>query len=189
MADQKGFDLIAEILPRMAQQTDAQWVMLGSGDRKYEKLLERLAHEHPERIAVKIGFSNELAHKIEAGVDMFLMPSRYEPCGLNQLYSLKYGAVPIVRETGGLADTVTNATDSTLAEGTANGFSFSDTSSYALSMAVDRALQAYTQPEIWVKLVHNGMQQDWSWDRTAQAYSDLYERTRALACEPEPIGV
>jgi starch synthase len=123
---------------------------------------------------VRIGFSNELAHRIEAGADMFLMPSRYEPCGLNQLYSLKYGAVPVVRETGGLADTVTNATDATLAEGTANGFSFSDASSFALQMAIDRAFRAYHQPEIWRQLVTTGMRQDWSWDRSASLYAELY---------------
>ena len=184
LADQKGFDLVAELLPRMVSQHEVQWVLLGSGDRRYEQLVERLAAEHPDRVAVRIGFSNELAHRIEAGADMFLMPSRYEPCGLNQLYSLKYGAVPIVRETGGLADTITDTTDATLANGTANGFSFADASAYALSMTVDRALRAYASPEIWVKLVRTGMQQDWSWDRSAQAYAELYERTRAMAAEP-----
>ncbi|MGL4513122.1 MAG: glycogen synthase GlgA [Lacipirellulaceae bacterium] len=187
LADQKGFDLIADVLPRLAKQSDAQWVLLGTGDQRYEALLTRLASEHPDRVAVRIGFSNELAHRIEAGADMFLMPSRYEPCGLNQLYSLKYGAVPIVRETGGLADTVTNATDATLAAGTANGFSFGDASSYALQMAIDRACRAYHQPETWRQLVTTGMRQDWSWDRSAGLYTELYGKAanraahRALA--------
>ena len=184
MADQKGFDLIAELLPRLASQIEAQWVLLGTGDQHYEQLLERIAREHPEKVAVRIGFSNELAHRIEAGADMFLMPSRYEPCGLNQLYSLKYGAAPIVRETGGLADTVTNASESALMNGMANGFSFSDASSYALSMAIDRACRAYAQPELWRRLIETGMRQDWSWDRSAQGYVELYQRTVEKAAAP-----
>ncbi|TWT90985.1 Glycogen synthase [Pseudobythopirellula maris] len=181
LADQKGFDMIAEILPRWAEQVDAQWVLLGSGDRHYHDLLERLAAQYPERIAVRLGFSNELAHRIEAGADMFLMPSRYEPCGLNQLYSLKYGAVPIVRETGGLADTITNATERSIADHSANGYSFADASAYALSMTVDRACRAYHVPELWEQLVTTGMRQDWSWGRSAQRYVELYEQTRARA--------
>ncbi|TWT46432.1 glycogen synthase GlgA [Botrimarina hoheduenensis] len=184
LADQKGFDLIAEVLPRMAQSLDAQWVLLGSGDPHYEQLLQRLAAEMPERVAVRIGFSNELAHRIEAGADMYLMPSRYEPCGLNQMYSLKYGAVPIVRETGGLADTIVNTTESTLAAGNANGFSFADASAYALSMAIDRAVRVYRQPDVWRQLVTTGMEQDWSWDRSAGQYAELYKR--AMDCVGAP---
>lgn len=184
LADQKGFDLIAEVLPRMASQNEAQWVLLGTGEPHYEQMMQRLAAEHPERVAARVGFSNELAHRIEAGADMFLMPSRYEPCGLNQMYSLKYGAVPIVRETGGLADTITNTNETTLQEGTANGFSFADASSYALSTAIDRALRAYERPDVWRQLVTTGMRQDWSWDRSARQYVELYERTRAKAPQP-----
>ncbi|MEM1305537.1 MAG: glycogen/starch synthase, partial [Planctomycetota bacterium] len=165
LADQKGFDLIADILPRWAEQVDAQWIMLGTGEQHYHDMLQRLAAEHPERVAVQIGFSNELAHRIEAGADIFLMPSRYEPCGLNQMYSLKYGTVPVVRETGGLADTITNTSPETLARGTANGFSFADASGYALSMSIDRALQAYRDPGTWDQLIQTGMRQDWSWAR------------------------
>lgn len=177
LAEQKGFDLIIDGLPRMAEQLDAQWIMLGTGDQHYEDSLRNLAAKYPDRIAVKIGFSNELAHRIEAGADMFLMPSRYEPCGLNQLYSLKYGTVPIVRQTGGLADTITNASDATLADGTANGFSFADASSYALSLAIDRAFQAYKTPDMWHKIVSTGMNQDWSWNRSAVEYAKLYAET------------
>lgn len=184
LADQKGFDLISDVLPRLASSLDAQWVMLGTGEPHYEQMMQRLASEHPERVAVRVGFSNELAHRIEAAADMFLMPSRYEPCGLNQMYSLKYGAVPIVRETGGLADTITNATETTLADGTANGFSFADASAYALSIAIDRAVRAYRTPEVWQKIVETGMRQDWSWDRSAQQYVELYQRT--LQKRPEP---
>ncbi|QDT70430.1 Glycogen synthase [Planctomycetes bacterium MalM25] len=184
LADQKGFDLIAEVLPRLAQSLDAQWVLLGTGEPHYEDMMQRLAAEHSDRVAVRVGFSNELAHQIEAGADIFLMPSRYEPCGLNQMYSLKYGTVPLVRETGGLADTITNTTESTLADGSANGFSFADASSYALSMAIDRATRAYHQPDVWRQLVETGMRQDWSWDRSARQYVELYERTLAKASSP-----
>lgn len=181
LADQKGFDLISDVMPRLAESLEVQWVLLGTGEPHYEQMMLRLAAEHPERVAVRVGFSNELAHRIEAGADMFLMPSRYEPCGLNQMYSLKYGAVPIVRETGGLADTITNATEYTLADRTANGFSFADASAYALSMVIDRAVRAYRQPDVWRQIVETGMNQDWSWDRSARQYVELYERTMAKA--------
>jgi len=184
LADQKGFDLISDVMPRLAESLDAQWALLGTGDPYYEGMMQRLAHEHPERVAVRVGFSNELAHRIEAGADMFLMPSRYEPCGLNQMYSLKYGAVPIVRETGGLADTITNASEATIADGSANGFSFADASAYALSMAIDRAVRAYRDPSVWERLVETGMRQDWSWGRSARQYVDLYQQTLAERREP-----
>ena len=124
LADQKGFDLVADVIRQWAETSPIQWVILGTGDPHYHELLAGLAQRRPDRVAVRLGFSNELAHRIEAGADIFLMPSRYEPCGLNQLYSLKYGTVPVVHATGGLADTITNLTDETLADGTANGFSF-----------------------------------------------------------------
>ncbi len=174
LAEQKGFDLIADVLPRWAQQMDVQWVLLGTGDQRYHDLLARLQREFPDRVAVRLGFSNELAHRIEAGADMFLMPSRYEPCGLNQMYSLQYGAVPIVRATGGLADTVTNCTPESLADGTANGFSFEEASSQALSEAIDRGCRTYQDPGTWDRLVQTGMRQDWSWQRSARRYQELY---------------
>ena len=124
LADQKGFDLVAQLIPQWAASSPAQWVILGTGEPHYHELFAELAEQHPDKVAVRLGFSNELAHRIEAGADIFLMPSRYEPCGLNQLYSLKYGTVPVVHATGGLADTITNLSDETLAAGTANGFSF-----------------------------------------------------------------
>ena len=114
LADQKGFDLIARVMQQWAEkEADAQWVILGTGDQKYHEVLGQLAADHPQKMAVKLAFSNELAHQIEAGADMFLMPSQYEPCGLNQLFSLKYGTVPVVRATGGLADTVVNTSPKT----------------------------------------------------------------------------
>ncbi len=184
LADQKGFDLISESMQQLTEKLDAQWVMLGSGDQRYEDILRNLAGRYPDRVAVKIGFSNELAHRIEAGSDIFLMPSRYEPCGLNQLYSLKYGTVPLVRETGGLADTVTNTCDATLANNTANGFSFADPSTYALSLAIERAYGAYHNPNNWNQIITTGMAQDWSWDRSAVEYAKLYSVTSAALCQP-----
>jgi starch synthase len=116
---------------------------------------------------------------IEASADMFLMPSRFEPCGLNQLYSLKYGTVPIVRSTGGLVDTVTNATDDTLSNGTATGFSFHDYSAFALSETLRRAVGYFTRNDVWDRIVTTGMKQDWSWGRSAKQYVALYEQTLA----------
>jgi starch synthase len=138
-----------------------------------------LSQRHPLKVGVKFEFSERLAHLIEAGADMFVMPSRYEPCGLSQLYSMKYGTVPIVRATGGLVDTVVNATDENLASGTATGFTFHDYSSFALSETLRRAAAMFARPDDWAKLVANGMQQDWSWGRSAREYTALYERMLA----------
>jgi starch synthase len=124
-------------------------------------------------------FSDALAHQIEAGADMFVMPSRYEPCGLNQLYSLKYGTVPIVRATGGLVDTIADASEAALAAGTATGFRFSEYSPLGLAEALDRACQAFAKPEVWRKIVATGMAQDWSWAASARSYADLYRATAA----------
>jgi len=180
LADQKGFDLIARVMRDWAeQQIDAQWVILGTGDPKFHTLLGDLAEQFPERIAVRLEFSNELAHVIEAGADMFLMPSQYEPCGLNQLYSLQYGTVPVVRETGGLNDTVTNAHEETIENGSATGFTFYDYTAYALSETLHRACGVYHSPDTWAQIVETGMREDWSWNRSAAEYRELYERTLA----------
>lgn len=178
-ADQKGFDLAAQIIPQWAANSPAQWVILGTGEPHYHELFTRLAHEHPEKVAVKLSFSNEWAHRIEAGADIFLMPSRYEPCGLNQLYSLKYGTVPVVHATGGLADSITNLTDETLTAGTANGFSFDTYDSTALNNTLGRACQTFANRPVWEQLMRTGMRQDWSWARSACEYERLY--TRLLA--------
>jgi starch synthase len=178
---QKGIDLLPDVLPKLLQERDVRFVALGSGEAQYERFMHELQQRFPGRVVFYSGYSEELAHFIEAAADIFLMPSLYEPCGLNQMYSLKYGAVPIVRETGGLADTITNTTESTLADRTANGFSFADASAYALSMVIDRAVRAYRQPEVWRQIVETGMNQDWSWDRSARQYVELYERTMAKA--------
>ncbi len=181
LADQKGFDLVARVMQQWAGQYDVQWVILGTGEPKYHQVLSQLAAEHPQRVAVRLEFSNELAHRIEAGADMFLMPSQYEPCGLNQLYSLKYGTVPVVRATGGLADTVVDANPQTLAQGTATGFGFKEYTSLALSEALQRACNAFADKSVWRQLIQTGMQQDWSWNQSAQRYVELYEQTRIRA--------
>jgi starch synthase len=142
-------------------------------------MFSRLAGEFPERVAVRLEFSNALAHRIEAAADMFLMPSQYEPCGLNQLYSLKYGTVPIVRATGGLADTVVDTNPQTLAKGTATGFSFGEYTSLGLSDTLYRACGAFADKPVWRQIAKTGMLQDWSWGRSAQRYVELYEQTCA----------
>jgi len=179
--DQKGFDLVAAVIPEWIGRSDVQWAILGKGEPKFHRLFTDLAHRFPEKVAVRLEFSDVLAHRIEAGADMFLMPSRFEPCGLNQMYSLKYGTVPVVRETGGLADTVTDATAESLAGGTANGFSFREDNAQALSETLQRACEAYRRPEVWNRLVAVGMQQDWSWRRSAAQYAELYGRTTGRA--------
>jgi starch synthase len=179
LTDQKGLDLMAEVIPQWVQTAEVQWGILGTGQPKYHRLLETLAERFPQKVAARLEFSNSLAHRIEAGADIFLMPSRFEPCGLNQLYSLKYGTVPVVRATGGLADTIIDTNDQTLAAGTANGFSFEEYSSLALSETLRRACDAYARPEVWNKLVATGMRQDWSWARSARQYVELYQATVA----------
>jgi starch synthase len=182
LADQKGLDLIVRVMQQWAAEGNAQWVILGTGEPRYHQLLGQLAKDHPDKIAVRLQFSDELAHRIEAGADIFVMPSQYEPCGLNQLYSLKYGTVPVVRATGGLADTVVNATPETMANGTATGFSFTEYTALALNGALRRAYELYnTDPAAWHNLIATGMRQDWSWYSSARKYSELYERTLSKA--------
>jgi starch synthase len=181
LVDQKGLDLVAAVIQEWIRTSDVQWVILGTGDAKYHQLLSTLAERHPNKVIARLSFSDPLAHRIEAGADMFLMPSRYEPCGLNQLYSLKYGAIPVVRATGGLADTITDATRETLAAGTATGFSFREYEALALSETLKRAMEAYAQPAIWSQLIATGMRQDWSWARSAQQYVELYQKISARA--------
>lgn len=178
LVEQKGVDLILAVLGNLFQQS-AQVVILGSGNKEFEQALVTLASHYPQRCHVKIGFSEALAHRIEAAADIFLMPSRYEPCGLNQIYSLRYGAVPIVRRTGGLADTVV---DISAGLDTATGFVFDDPSPAALLAALQRALALYTnKPQDWQQLVRNGMNQDFSWRQSAKAYLDLYRQALAHA--------
>jgi starch synthase len=175
LADQKGWDLVLELMRRWATEMDVQWVVLGTGEPFYHDALGHLARDFPQRIAARLEFSDPLAHRIEAGADMFLMPSRYEPCGLNQLYSLKYGTVPVVRATGGLVDTVADTTPETLAAGAATGFQFEAYNPSVLDATLRRAVETYWQnAAVWRQLIEAGMQQDWSWNNSAQRYLEVY---------------
>jgi starch synthase len=172
LADQKGFDLIAKAAPEMLAE-DLSIVILGAGERKYEKMFLEMAKLDSGKIRAKVAFDNTLAHKIEAGADMFLMPSRYEPCGLNQIYSLRYGTVPIVRATGGLDDTV-EAFDPETGSGT--GFKFQAYDGAAMLGAIREALAAYrNQPVVWRRMQMQGMTKDFSWRASAIEYARLYE--------------
>ena len=172
--DQKGFDLIAKICGDLPKENMAL-VALGTGEPKYEKLFQALAHHFPSRVAVKIAYDNTIAHKIEAGADIFLMPSRYEPCGLNQIYSLRYGTVPVVRATGGLDDTI-EAFDARSGRGT--GFKFDKYDGRALLECLRAALAAFDDAKAWRILQANGMAKDFSWKTSAAEYVKLYERAR-----------
>jgi starch synthase len=174
LTEQKGFDLISAAAGDL-MAFDATWVMLGSGERRFEEQWRALAVQYPDRVSTEIGFDERRAHLIEAGSDLFLMPSRFEPCGLNQLYSLRYGTVPIVRATGGLNDTVQDA-DESAAGGT--GFKFSDYTPGALVDTVRRALAAYRDADRWQAIQRRGMREDHSWDASAAEYVKLYGRAR-----------
>lgn len=169
--DQKGFDLISEGIESILAMNPL-FVVLGSGKPKYETLLQRIAGTNPQQFGLRLAFDNKLAHKIEAGADLFLMPSRYEPCGLNQLYSLKYGTVPVVRATGGLDDTVEPYDPST---GRGTGFKFHEYTASAMAAAVHDALEVYKDREAWHRLMRAGMTKDFSWGASARQYVKLYE--------------
>jgi starch synthase len=173
MAAQKGFDITFDALPRALLERDFALVGLGSGEARYEEFFASLQQRFPGRVLFHRGYSDELAHWIEAVSDVFLMPSLYEPCGLNQMYSLRYGTVPLVRRTGGLADTVQHY-DRATRRGT--GIVFDDFSAAAFAQALAHALKLYGQPDHWRALVANGMRQDFSWTRQGGMYVDLYER-------------
>jgi starch synthase len=185
--EQKGVDLILEVMPDLLSRGGIQLVMLGEGETALEQGMQELANNHPGSCAVKIGYDEELAHRIEAGCDSFLMPSRYEPCGLNQLYSLRYGTVPIVHRTGGLADTVTDVAPATVLENSATGFVFDQPDAASLRDAVERAVEFYRRPGVWwEKLALSGMQQDFSWDNSANRFIEIY----CMAIDhPSPIPV
>jgi starch synthase len=172
LADQKGFDLVSEGFERFLS-LGVQYVLLGTGERKYHELFSHLAEKYPDSFSVKIIYDNALAHLIEAGSDMFLMPSRYEPCGLNQLYSLRYGTVPIVRAVGGLDDTIRDDEGSSQSR---TGFKFHDYTVDAMIQAVERALASYRNPPEWNSLVRRCMDQDFSWEKSAREYKTLYEK-------------
>lgn len=181
--DQKGFDLIAEVADELMEE-DLCITALGTGEARYELLFRELAARFPARFAARIAYDNVLAHKIEAGADMFLMPSRYEPSGLNQLYSLKYGTVPIVRATGGLDDTIEPFDPRT---GRGNGFKFREYEGRALLAAVREALRCFRDQKAWRRLMLNGMTQDFSWKTSAADYLRLYQQAREARI-PRAVG-
>jgi starch synthase len=169
-ATQKGFDFIVEIMDRLVQQ-NMVLVMLGKGEEYYEKLLTEMATRYPNKMRVLVKYDDVLAHKVEAGSDIFLMPSRYEPCGLNQIYSLKYGTIPVVRATGGLEDTIDEQPF-----GGGNGFKFWGYSAAALMDALERALDTFKNKDEWTQMMRRGMAQDFSWENPAHEYVRVYER-------------
>lgn len=170
LVEQKGYDLVLEILDDLIK-LNVQFILLGSGEKAVEKKFETLQKKYSHQMGVFFGFDNELAHLIEAGSDLFLMPSRYEPCGLNQMYSMRYGTIPVVRAIGGLDDTVEDYTGG----GKGTGFKFEKYDAKELLKAIQRALKVYQQPEEWKKLMRNGMQKDFSWEHSAKKYVNLYK--------------
>ena len=180
LVDQKGLDLLVSAMEGFIKR-DVQFVLLGTGEEKYHQVFRELGKKYPEQLGIHIVFDAKMAKRIYAGADLFLIPSRYEPCGLGQLISFRFGTVPLVRETGGLADTVQNFDPKT---GQGNGFVFKDYEPKAFLEAVDRALEVYSNPKLWVELVKNGMQADFSWRASAKQYVNLYEKV-----EKKPIEV
>jgi starch synthase len=176
---QKGWDLLAAVADQLLER-DAQLVVLGDGRSKYHAILEELARRYAGKFWAYLGFDDDLAHQIQAGADILLMPSLFEPCGLNQLYSLAHGTPPLVRGTGGLADTVVDANPETLANGTATGFVFSDPTPQALWETIKRALALWPDRGQWLRLMKTGMSADWSWERSAREYGQLYEEIQAI---------
>jgi starch synthase len=175
MVDQKGFDLLEAAAPALLS-LDATYLIVGSGDPRYQDFWRQLADARPDRVGAFIGFDERRAHLVEAGSDLFLMPSRFEPCGLNQMYSLRYGTVPVVRAVGGLVDTVRPFSSRT---GQGTGFLFADYHPDALLDAVQGALAVWENPRAWRRLQRNGMRKDFSWERSAAEYVKMYKRVMA----------
>ncbi len=174
LAEQKGVDLLIVIMDDLMKR-DLQLVILGIGDEKYHQMLKEAVPKYNSKLSVNIMFDNKLAHEIETGADIFLMPSKYEPCGLNQMYSLRYGTIPVVRETGGLADTIIDANDENLKNGTATGFTMKGYFAAELLFSIDRALEMYKSKPQWSALIRNAMKQDWSWEKSAYKYVELFQ--------------
>lgn len=170
LSPQKGMDLLLDVLDAILA-LDAQFILLGTGDPPLHAAFEALRARHPARVGLRLGFDEALSHQIEAGADIFLMPSRYEPCGLNQMYSLAYGTIPVVRATGGLDDTIQPYSEETM---TGNGFKFADPSPEALGASLRHAVALFRQPDRWARLVQNAMACDFSWERSAREYERLY---------------
>lgn len=181
LASQKGWSLILPTMRQWLSTIDVQWVVLGTGQSEYENALRQLNRTFPGRVSANLQFSDALAHQIEAGADIFLMPSQYEPCGLNQMYSMAYGTVPVVRRTGGLADTVIDASAENMSAGRATGFTFEGFAQHQMEHALARAVHLHQKyPQEWQALVTRGMNQDWSWQASARRYIELYERAAVL---------
>ena len=176
LVDQKGLDLVLQALPELLKQ-EMQLVVLGTGDKYYEQLFSNAARDFPQKIAVNIRFSESLAHKIYAGADIFLMPSRSEPCGIGQLIAMRYGAVPVVRETGGLKDTVQAYDEKT---GSGTGFCFAEYTSVAMMHALQQALVVFQKKTVWRKLLRSGMKCDYSWKHSAEQYKKIYEKLQEV---------
>ncbi len=172
LADQKGFDLLAEIIEDLFG-LDVGFVLLGTGEQKYHDLFNQIGRKYPRKAGIRIAYDDRLAHKIEAGADFFLMPSRYEPCGLNQIYSLRYGTIPVVRATGGLEDTIIPYNPAT---GKGNGFKFVRYEAREFLRQIKAALQIYQRPDQWKQMVRNAMTADFSWRRSAESYVELYRK-------------
>jgi starch synthase len=172
LAEQKGLDILIPALHEMLH-APLRYVLLGSGNAAYEHALRQLHRRHPDKVAIRIGFDEGLSHRIEAACDIYLMPSRYEPSGLNQMYSLRYGTIPVVRATGGLDDSVIDANESVAR---ANGIKFHEYSAGALAQGIRKALALYRTPSLLRQYRHNAMAADFSWARTAAQYVALYQR-------------
>ncbi|EGW40523.1 glycogen synthase GlgA [Desulfosporosinus sp. OT] len=171
LVDQKGLDLLSYVIEEILE-LDVQIVILGTGEIQYERMLRYFASKYPEKLAIRLEFSDELAHQIYAGADMFLMPSRFEPCGISQMIAMRYGTIPIVRETGGLKDTVMPYNE---LNGTGNGFSFLNYNAHELLFTVQHALKLYQEEQLWNNLRQNALTSDFGWDRSANAYIEIYE--------------
>jgi starch synthase len=186
MTSQKGFDLLRDTLPELLAERDARLAVLGSGEPQYERVFAELAERFPQRVLYRNGYDEPLAHWIEGASDVFLMPSRYEPCGLNQMYSLRYGTIPIVRNTGGLADSVQHFDPIT---GRGTGILFNDFDANAMRWALDQAFDWYADPLLWEKLMRNAMRADFSWERQGAEYVRLFERLARGATQPTARSV
>ena len=181
LVEQKGVDMVVDAIPQIIAEANARFVLIGTGHAYFEARLQQLSEEYPDRVFVTIGYDETKAHLLEAGCDLFLMPSRFEPCGLNQMYSLRYGTLPIVTRTGGLADTVVDAQlddEQQLLQNIqiqANGFVFDSPDTGSLVFTIRRALEAYKNPEVWDQLQHNAMSKELGWEKSAQAYLNVYK--------------
>lgn len=175
LTEQKGIDLITKAIPTMLMQSNANFVLMGSGSSHYERVIQDLHDQYPERVFCYLGYSEAMAHLVEAGSDIFLMPSRYEPCGLNQMYSLRYGTLPIVTNTGGLADTVVDASEKNIENGQANGFVMQLSDTNTLLITMHRAVDLYTNKSQWEAVQKTAMSKDFSWEISAGQYLELYQ--------------